>query len=167
MVFIIVIIPSFPLFPRALSLSLSLSLSAPIIGYLIIDVIDVIPNSMNMKANNLCILLEKVDAEFKDQLVDEITLEEAKLVVEVLGKINGRWHGQEKANSPMVAFINQCDSAPYKLFGGVADGHMPKVDRYTQGGKGWSYVLPRSYVGMWPDFKASDVITPPNHFVFR
>eukprot|EP00729_Bicosta_minor_P015061 gene15061-348_t len=92
---------------------------------------------MNMKANNLCILLEKVDAEFKDQLVDEITLEEAKLVVEVLGKINGRWHGQEKANSPMVAFINQCDSAPYKLFGGVADGHMPKVDRYTQGGKGW------------------------------
>lgn len=149
---------SSPPSPFSLVLSLSLSLCP-----------DVIPNSMNMKANNLCILLEKVDAEFKDQLVDEITLEEAKLVVEVLGKINGRWHGQEKANSPMVAFINQCDSAPYKLFGGVADGHMPKVDRYTQGGKGWSYVLPRSYVGMWPDFKASDVITPPppNHFVFR
>ena len=107
--------------------------------------------SMNMRSNNLCILLEKLDGEFKDQLSGSIDLEEAKLVAEVVGKINGKWYG--KADAPAIAFANRIDSNVYKIFGPTADGALKKVDRYKQGGAGWTYVIPRDFVGMWPEIK--------------
>jgi hypothetical protein len=42
---------------------------------------------MNFKSNNLCIILEAIDATFRSQLEELATLAEAKLVMKLLAKL--------------------------------------------------------------------------------
>jgi hypothetical protein len=49
-----------------------------------------------------------------------------------------------------MLFICRLDGEVYKIAGPEAQKHFHKVDNYKVGGEGWTYVLPRDFVSIFP-----------------
>lgn len=73
------------------------------------------------------------------------------MIISLLAKLHGRFSGPTKSNDRMVQFINKYDGKVFEIVGAETKKHLEKVDNYKQGGIGWTYVLPRDFIGIFPD----------------
>lgn len=49
---------------------------------------------MNFRSNNACMVLEKVKGEFRDQLEQPATIEDARIIVTKMAQLGAKWNGK-------------------------------------------------------------------------
>lgn len=98
---------------------------------------------MNWTSESLCIILEKVDAEFKDQLMpDAVTPEVATRCVTLLGELGAKFHFSKH---DLVALgkrgINAMDHPAYKLLGPASKKGWHAIQTYGKQDPRWTFDL--------------------------